>query len=56
MGIPAASDGDNASAQQAGLTLYTIGHSRHSMKELASMLQEHGVRLLVDVSATDECH
>jgi uncharacterized protein (DUF488 family) len=30
-------------------TIYTIGHSTRSLSELADMLQDIGVRLLVDV-------
>jgi len=33
------------------LTLYTVGHSNRALDELMTLLQEHGVQVLVDVRA-----
>ncbi len=37
-------------AEQQVLIIYTIGHSTRPLAELTDMLEEHGIRLLIDVS------
>ncbi len=37
------------------LTICTVGHSNRSMDDLAALLNENGVTLLVDVSAAADC-
>lgn len=51
-GAPAPSPDADADPQQQSepLTIYTVGHSRRSLRELAELLAGHGVRVLVDVS------
>lgn len=33
----------------AGLTLYTIGHSNHSMAAFLALLQQHHIRVVIDI-------
>jgi uncharacterized protein (DUF488 family) len=41
--------GDAATMSDARRTVYTIGHSKHSLDELIALLKKHGVTALADV-------
>ena len=44
-----------APSEEEPLTVFTIGHSSRTLAELADLLEEHGVKVLVDVSVPTLC-
>jgi len=50
-----ASAGAAQQPDEEPLTICTVGHSNRSMDDLAALLNENGVTLLVDVSAAADC-